>query len=1187
MTEQTCPKCGAPMVLKMARRGPNAGRPFYSCSHYPRCKGTRDAEPVSGEVGPGPIAPTEAAPRRIPGTPDSSQMQPVILECTALPRQAVETVASNVVPLAITRALSQWQIDLPLRQASSSQPDNSWLGVVEKILRRGRVVTLAPQLEDVLRHLAVASDPQQEDQWADVLSEAAQQGRVAPAWRDGFDSGEERMFYETVLPALGLGASRGWMLRQVFLDSLLARPPEEATNRRIDFVFAHPGGLNVAIEIDGAQHEATTDADGTRDDELVNAGYYVVRIPAAEVRGGRGPAIDTLRELMGGLSISQTTTPLVRFAHLTRRAQQIQVALLQALAMRTIAPHGEGPIRVAVTLGKGLVEMVSTEAFLDAVLEDCNALVSDIAALYGADGGPVRFERHDACDVHIAFSEDAVTGNTPTLRIRDIYLPVTVASETSGWTAGRPALADRAVCERMLTRLFGFASFREGQYEAVERCLLGKDAIVLLPTGAGKSVAYQLAAMLRPGVAIVVDPILSLMDDQIENLRATGIDRCCQITGAIHYAVRGETLGLLAKGEHLFCYVAPERFQDQKFRESLRVLTTHATVSLMVIDEAHCVSEWGHDFRPSYLNLARTGRDYCGTDGCPPPIMALTGTASRLVLKDVQRELGITDYDAIITPKSFDRPELRFRVVRCPSEEKRLKLRGVLESLPRQFGQSSGQFFVPRGRHTASGLVFCLHVNGDWGVVQISEELSRALQQPVPYYSGGAPKGERDATWDMSKRQTASKFKRNQVAVMACTKAFGMGIDKPNVRYTIHYGLPASIESFYQEAGRAGRDGHPAHCLILCSNDHPDRTREFLDPSRDVAEIKSDIESLDWDENDDISRTLYFHVQSFGGSEADYQQVLSVMEKIGDLSEARSVQMRFADDDKLWRERAIHRLLTIGVVTDYTVDHSAKRFTLSLSGHGNAQIADRLCSHIGAYQRDRARNTSERVRKHMALPHPEFVKQAVHELIGFLYEVLERSRRHATSEMLALCEQDADEASMRNRILRYLGTSAFTAGVEEVIDAPGGGLGSALAVLEEIRSAIDAGHIRGESGRALESYPDHPGLRLLRAVSEAMASRPDATTVTENLEACMAFAQKQYGLPFPALCDVLLVAIRLVVQARPALAAEMLRTVLTAATDRRGAARKALAELPAGLAEVAVPALVSIVATQVSELLKE
>src|SRR5439155_13169059 len=228
--------------------------------------------------------------------------------------------------------------------------------------------------------------------------------------------------------------------------------------------------------------------------------------------------------------------------------------------------------------------------------------------------------------------------------------------------------------------------------------------------------------------------------------------------------LRSEIIGAFGQGQYLFCYVAPERFQTNEFRNSLRALTVTTPVAVIAIDEAHCVSEWGHDFRTAYLNIGRTSRNYCRSqNGRMPPLLALTGTASHAVLHGIQRELQIEDFDAIITPHTFDRQELRFAVFSSQSSEKFDVLRGLMKRwLAAQFSCSVHTLFEPNGSATRSGLVFCPHVNGSFGVQELCSRLAGELQRPVGMYAGGQPKGwNESANWVRHKKATAHGFKNN------------------------------------------------------------------------------------------------------------------------------------------------------------------------------------------------------------------------------------------------------------------------------------------------------------------------------------------------------------------------------------------------------------------------------------------
>ena len=1168
----SCPSCGSPMRIRTARSGRNAGGQFYGCSRYPDCRGTRpfvEDEKVSLRT----CAIPHDTPVRVPVLALGTSTEAELFECIAVPRDALSSAISEDMPWPHLRALCQWQLDRPRTRAGVV--GTTFVSVVGKLLMRGKTIPLSPFCESALRNL-VKIQESEEEEWSTALQESACSSRPTPTWESGFDSDEEEVFVQQLLPSIAGSHILGWIQRQVHLESLADVGGQNHTDRRVDFLITHPTGLQIVIEIDGAQHQQHEEADCRRDSLLVAAGYEVIRIPASEVRNGNGKSLTKLRDRLATINDYDASSKESKLLLLVRRAHQIQLALWRSLDMGIVPLGAESPVLVHVRTDWEFDESI-TAAFVDAVLADLNSVISDVASLYGEEDKRATFQRSETPEITVQFVPEYTKNASYTLVIRDIYLPLTVATiapENSDSTPANAVEAPEATCERLLNRVFGFQSLREGQYEAISRGLTGKDAIVLLPTGAGKSVAFQLTALLRPGVCIVVDPIISLMEDQIENLRAYGIDRACHITSDTETVHRETILESIGRGEHLFCYVTPERFQSKRFRDSLLTLTESTSISLVCIDEAHCVSEWGHDFRPAYLNIARTSRRYCSRDRTIPPLMALTGTASRAVLKDVQRELEIEDFEAIITPRTFDRPELHFRTISCRSNEKMPRLKGVLESLPKLFGHTPVSFFEPCGRHTRSGLIFCPHVNGDYGVVRISDKLSNSLGRSFHYYSGTQPKGSDENSWYKKKKQTARDFKQNHFALMICTKAFGMGIDKPNIRYTVHYGLPPSIEAFYQEAGRAGRDKQDAQCLLLYSNDMPERTRELLNPSLSADILKRQIDDVSWGDADDITRVLWFHTNSFVGNDVDYSSTLWVIDQIGDLSRARDVTIAFSKENRESKEKAIHRLLTLGVVVDYTIEYSAQQFCVSLSGLKNIQIKDQLYRYIAAYQRGQAEIAIQRVSNYLNLPHDEFVKIAAKELIQFVYEIIERSRRQALSEILALCEQCRDDDAIRQRLVTYLGTSGFTTQIDGILDADDGGMDKALAILENIRSTIDASQLRGESGRALESYPDNPGLRLLRGGSEAMVTEPSFDVARENVEAAVQFSQKKYGIELRETAAYVVAAIRLAADARPELSEPLVDGLLRGAVDRRHASRIVVAELPL---EMIWPALNSLV----------
>jgi len=342
--------------------------------------------------------------------------------------------------------------------------------------------------------------------------------------------------------------------------------------------------------------------------------------------------------------------------------------------------------------------------------------------------------------------------------------------------AGVPPL-DPADPEGALRRLFGFEGFRPGQREAVEAALADRDALVVMPTGAGKSLCYQLPALVRDDLTLVVSPLVSLMQDQVEGLAAVAGSRVGLVNAQRSGAENRATLAAAARGELRLLYVAPERFSSRPFLDAVR----DARVGLFVVDEAHCVSQWGHDFRPDYFRLADAAR-WLGARA----IMGATATATPQVATDVERRLGLRDPVRVAT--GFDRPNLSFAVVRCASKRaKRRHLAAVLAD--------------PADR---PAIVYA-------GTRAATEEVAALLRADL-----GCEVAAYHAGLDREQRATVQRqFMAGGAGVVVATNAFGMGVDKADVRTVCHDAVPSSVEAWYQEAGRAGRDGAPARALLF------------------------------------------------------------------------------------------------------------------------------------------------------------------------------------------------------------------------------------------------------------------------------------------------------------------------------------------------------------------------------------
>lgn len=533
---------------------------------------------------------------------------------------------------------------------------------------------------------------------------------------------------------------------------------------------------------------------------------------------------------------------------------------------------------------------------LETAIEDLLLWVEQLTSLTRILFLKPQVECSNSGHIHILFDNYSIEENTFCINITQTtseVIPVWIENRID-YIINPKKQNHRMIMEQILQTLFGFSAYREGQLEIIANFLMNKNTLGILTTGGGKSLTYYISVLLQPKISLIIAPINSLIKDQTDNLsKRYGIDRFAILTG--DNKNRNEDLNRFKKAHTLFTFASPERVQNIRFREILIDHSYSRTIGSVILDEVHCLSEWGHDFRVPYLMLSTTLNTYC--EGVC--YLGLTATASVNVVRDLMIELNIKENDVIYST-NLKRENLKFTIKRFDNAQQAiLKLKNTLKE---NYRKNTSLDIFKYNDKVNSIIVFSRTKGGSTGVEALYRDFSADFVEHVGMYHGER-KEEQDA------------FMSDERPLLFATKAFGMGIDKPNVRATIHFGMPESREAYYQEAGRAGRDGTNAECMLLSyTNTQYDMLiNRFFNSSTTTDEQQLIMKRL---QGTDISTNFFFYLE---GVESLDEEVKKSLELINRFHDHDNYIYTISTDSKNKIEKYLYILHKMGIVKNWEV----------------------------------------------------------------------------------------------------------------------------------------------------------------------------------------------------------------------------------------------------------------------------
>lgn len=1035
------------------------------------------------------------------------------------------------------------------------------LYVTKNILQRGFPTTLSKYLQSQLGEIHKL------DNFEERFLFATKQ---KPVWNDTIKGDKERNYYpakdffENIIPnELGeFSFIQSLVIPEIEINEITGEDDKNFINQQVDFYLPQ---AKLVIEIDGQQHkldEVTRVSDSKRDNYLSGKGITTVRITTKELQNGTYKLkIETIlkhferyekllnfyKTACDKIEDNQMSEEEIKTKLLPTAIIRFQVMLIELLTHKyltldedwnfNILAHEDLPNFAELAINDLLIwidKLWQLKNKQELKKPNFNITITNDKANFQPTTKAINidFSLFKRYTDENKISDDVIFVRTDYFDIvKDKNYFRVSTTEPINYNVTDE---DKTTLEFFLDNIFDKPSFREGQFPIISNALNRKDTIGLLPTGGGKSLCYQLPCLLQPSINFVVCPIKSLMYDQNDNLVKTLVTNVSFITSDLEADEKREIEKNFEQGRYLFVWISPEKFQIPSFRDKISAIVANFSIAYAVVDEVHCLSEWGHDFRTSYLNLAKTvdklsPKDENGEGKIK--YIGLTATASVNVLKDIKiefaRQKQRLEDENIKSLLDYSRKELRFEVINDKGN-KIDKLKKLITEL-----KDTESFIETTDK---AGLIFTPNVNGAYGCYQVSNTLNTLYQNKVSWFSGDIPKrdvydektGRKIGTEPVMSRDEFNKykikiqkdFKENKYQLLVATKAFGMGIDKQNIFYTFHYGLPSSVEALYQEAGRAGRwdkrkkenKSKIGQCFVLHSPETHDQERveRLFHKDTTFAEMKAISDEVGFGGRD-IFKQVFLFVQGQNDIEKDFEIISGVIRNY--FQEQTQVRIFWNDaysklkinSDVL--QKAIYRLSLLGIVSDWTtnfIDHFEVQFKTLDEKHIVKSVSD----YIGKYEPNT--DISKELQK---VQLKTVLEKAIWFLLNWTFENIAYSRKQSLKTLSDWCSEFENSESFKQRIDSYFIFSETTFILQHIAENPIDyeKWFEVLTTNNQFPNKTEFEKLKDSISRFLESYRNSIGLNFVSGFVRLALNEYEDSDGKERFESALLSVKETFA----------------------------------------------------------------------------